>query len=236
VSPGAVAAAIHDVEPASLSRCREIRDWLAERGIDRATLLAIPAPAGTPIDPDGDPARWLRQRRATGDAVAQHGLRHARVARVPLHRRGAIGFQGGGAAEFVGLDGWRTARALERGRSILRRAGLDPGGFVAPGYAYTRHLRRSLRGEYRWWADLIGVHRDGRSRLSPALCLGASTRLKRVTSPPLVRALGRVGAADGLLRVDVHPADFDHARSREALARLLGHAEGRAVLTYDDLS
>ena len=39
-----IAVAIHDVEPATFERCALIRDWLADHGVDRVTLLVIPAP------------------------------------------------------------------------------------------------------------------------------------------------------------------------------------------------
>ena len=191
------------------------------------------AARGRPLHPTSELAGWLHDRRGAGDAVAQHGLRHAELARVPRRRSWKVAWQAGGSAEFAGLDRWRTAQALERGRGILRRAGLEPRGFVAPGYAYTRHLKRELRTGYEWWTDLVGLHGPGGSRYSPALCLGASTAIKRATSPPLIRGLARVPRP--LLRVDIHPADLEHRRSREAIARVLDRADRHVAVTYDEL-
>jgi predicted deacetylase len=229
-----VAVAVHDVEPATLARCREIREWLAGRGVDRVTLLAIPAPRGRPIRPRGsDLARWLRERTAAGDRVAQHGFSHVQERRAGPARQWLAQRQGAGAAEFVGLDPRATAAALDRGREILRDAGLEPRGFVAPGYAYTRALRTSLRARYAWWADLVAVRSPERSRYSPALCLGASSAIKRATSPALVRGLSALRGR--VMRVDVHPADFDGRRSRRAVERLLEGAAGRDAVGYDEL-
>jgi predicted deacetylase len=235
-----LAVALHDIEPATLARCREIRAWLEGQGIDRVTLLAIPANGGRPLQPGGELAAWLRDRRRRGDAVAQHGLIHAQLRRARGARQMAARWQGGRAAEFAGLGAEATVAALARGRGILRRAGLEPRGFVAPAYAYTDHLRRSLAATYAWWTDLVAVHGQGPSRYSPALCLGASTRLKRATSPILVRGLARVGAVRGLrgslMRVDVHPVDFDHRRGREALELALARAAREVAVTYDELA
>jgi predicted deacetylase len=229
-----VAVALHDVEPTALARCREIREWLARRGIDRVTLLAIPAPRGTPIRPRcSDLARWLRERTAEGDCVAQHGCSHVQGTRALAARQWLAKRQGGNGAEFVGLDVARTAEALDRGREVLGEAGVEPRGFVAPGYAYTRELRSALGSRYSWWADLLAVRGPGRSRYSPALCLGASTWVKRVSSPALVRSLAAAGGS--VMRVDVHPADFDRRRSRAALERLLDRAAARAPVVYDEL-
>jgi predicted deacetylase len=78
-----VAVAIHDVSPATLDDCVAIRETLDDWRIDRATLLAIPAPGGEPFHRQcSETPAWLRARVASGDAVAQHGLRHARCRRV----------------------------------------------------------------------------------------------------------------------------------------------------------
>jgi predicted deacetylase len=78
-----VAVAIHDVSPATLDDCVAIRETLDDWRIDRATLLAIPTPGGEPLHRQcSETPAPLRARVASGDAVAQHGLRHARC-----HRR-----------------------------------------------------------------------------------------------------------------------------------------------------
>ena len=41
---GTIAVSLHDVEPATFERCALIRDWLDDLGVDRVTLLVIPAP------------------------------------------------------------------------------------------------------------------------------------------------------------------------------------------------
>jgi predicted deacetylase len=229
-----VAVALHDVEPGTLGRCREIREWLERRGVGRVTLLAIPAPRGRPIRPRcSDLARWLRERTVDGDRIAQHGFRHLQAHSARPPRQWLAKRQGGDAAEFVGLDPAGTVEALDRGRAILLEAGVEPRGFVAPGYAYTRSLRTALAARYAWWADLVAVRTPQRSRYSPALCLGASSAFKRASSPAVVRGLAAVGGS--VMRIDVHPSDIDQARSRNALERLLERAAGRTAVAYDEL-
>lgn len=70
-----IAVALHDVEPATFECCALIRDWLADLGIDRATLLVIPAPDLHPFaDQRPELAAWLAERARLGDAVAQRAL------------------------------------------------------------------------------------------------------------------------------------------------------------------
>jgi predicted deacetylase len=230
---GALAVAVHDVEPATFRRCALIRDWLDDLGVGRVTLLVIPAPQLHPF-PARSPelANWLLDRVDAGDAVAQHGLQHRRTWPPSRVQRPLRGWQGGVAAEYPGLDAEATMASVDAGRNVLTGAGLNPRGFVAPGYAYTSALRAHLATRFDWWATLLSLRGDARAG-APALTLGTSSPLKRAASPALVR----VGAAlsGKVLRLDLHPADFDHPRHVQALERVLKRAHTRVPVTYDDL-
>ena len=231
---GALAVALHDVEPRSFARARELRDWLSRRGIARVTLLVIPAPNLRPIGAGTPLVAWLRARVACGDAVAQHGLTHRLSATPPWPRKALVHWQANAAAEFPGLRCADAAARVQIGRRLLEEVQLHPGGFVAPGYAYTRGLRAVLSESFDWFADVRAVHCRAHGKMyAPALCLGTSTHVKRALSPPIVRAAGRI--AGPVVRVDVHPTDFElkgHVRTLEAL---LERGSGRDVATYDDL-
>jgi predicted deacetylase len=229
----ALAVAMHDVEPRSLRRSREIRGWLLERGVEQVTLLVIPAADLHPIGPRCPAlAAWLRERVACGDTVGQHGLSHRAAGRAMWPRSVLASWQGGRAAEFPGLDADETRQRVAVGLTLLRELELDPHGFVAPGYAYTRALRRTLHGSFQWFADLRGVvtRSDGRIGAT-ALCLGSSTPLKRAVSPVVVRAAASVRSP--LMRIDVHPADFDRPGHVATLEALLELARERRTITYD---
>jgi predicted deacetylase len=229
---GSIAVALHDVAPATYERCALIRDWLLDLGVDRVTLLVIPAPELHPFfQRSPELAAWLLDRRDDGDAIAMHGLQHRRTRPPGLLERPVRGFQGGEATEFPGLDEDATVASLDAGRRVLELAGVPPRGFVAPGYAYTGALREHLSGRFEWWATLLGVR--PRASLSPALCLGTSSALKRATSPALVRAAAALSGR--LLRLDLHPADFEHPSHVHAVEAVLRRAQRRTAVTYDDL-
>ncbi|MBJ7331828.1 MAG: DUF2334 domain-containing protein [Solirubrobacteraceae bacterium] len=230
-----LAVAIHDVEPATFERCARIRDWLFDHGVHRVTLLVIPAPDLHPfMDRRPELAAWLRERAAAGDAVAQHGLQHRQARNGTPLRQALARWQGADAAEFVGLDEGETRRAIESGRRLLKLAGIEPRGFVAPGYAYTPALRAALAERFDWWADLLRLHRGGKSAtVAPALTLGTATPLKRALSPMLIRTMA--ASSGPLLRLDLHPADLDHPRHMLALDSVLQRAGRRSAVTYDDL-
>ncbi len=152
------------------------------------------------------------------------------------------------AAEFAGLDGGETRRAVDAGWRVLKLAGIEPDGFVAPAYAYTQALRRVLPQKFRWWAGLLRLHRtsanpDGdpqrllepASGLAPAWGMGTSSPLQRALSPSLIRAGSLL--CGGTLRLDLHPADLQHPRHMMALEWVLDRAGGRReAITYDELA
>lgn len=228
--------ALHDVEPATFERCALIREWLADFGVKRATLLVIPAPDLHPFDTRRpELAAWLRERAGDGDAIAQHGLQHRQMRRAARPRQALAELQGAGAAEFVGLDAEGTRRAVHSGRRLLRLAGFEPAGFVAPAYAYTPELREELARHFHWWAGLLRVSSpDSSSMGGPAFGLGTSGPVRRALSPSLLRAGSRF--AGRVLRLDLHPADFDHPRHVVALEAVLRRSTRRAAITYDDLA
>jgi predicted deacetylase len=140
----------------------------------------------------------------------------------------------------VGLDGMETRRAVDAGWRVLKLAGIEPDGFVAPAYAYTATLRSALSVRFRWWAGLLRVHAAGDlagtgEALAPALSLTAAGPFSRALSPPLVRAGSLLPTRT--LRLDLHPEDLSHPRHMMALEWVLKRtASRRAAVTYQELA
>lgn len=243
-----IAVALHGIEPATFERCALIRDWLCDHGVERVTLLVIPARDLHPVgERSPEMVDWLRERRAAGDSIAQHGFQHVRLRSGSSPRQVLARAQGRRAGEFVGLDGDETRRAVHAGWRVLKLAGIEPDGFVAPAYAYTPALRQALGHKYRWWAGLLRVHSAPRAldtsagerprlgRLAPAWSLTAAGPLTRALSPPIVRAGALLPTST--LRLDLHPADLRHSRHMLALEWVLKRsAASRTAVTYEDLS
>jgi predicted deacetylase len=229
-----IAVALHGIEPATFERCALIRDWLDDHGVDRVTLLVIPARDLHPVgERSPEMVRWLSERRRAGDSIAQHGFQH-----VCARRSAARGVLGQRPGEFVGLDGLETRRAVHAGWRVLKLAGIEPDGFVAPAYAYTAALRRTVGERFRWWASLLRVHpaQPGleRARLMPAFSLAGAGPLGRALAPPLVRAGSLLPSST--LRLDLHPADLRSPRRMLALEWALQRAHGRCAITYRELA
>jgi predicted deacetylase len=239
---GRIAVALHDIEPATFERCALIRDWLADHGVDRVTLVVIPARDLHPLgERSPEMVDWLAERRRAGDSIAQHGFRHEQLRHIGWPRQALLPTRSQRAAEFVGLDDAEARRLVDAGWRVLKLAGIEPDGFVAPSYAYTPALRRVLRTRFQWWASLLHLHRalpapdDGRRQpLTPAWGMGTSGPLRRLISPSLIRA-GSLLCGE-TMRLDLHPADLQHPRHMLALEWVLGRAgQRRESITYDEL-
>jgi predicted deacetylase len=239
-----IAVALHGIEPATFERCALIRDWLDDHGIDRVTLLVIPARDMHPVgERSPEMIDWLAERRRTGDSIAQHGFRHPGTRRGGS-ARGLLGpTQGRRSAEFVGLDSSETRRAVDAGWRVMKLAGIEPDGFVAPAYAYTEALRQTLRLRFAWWAGLLRLYRAPTDPVSittgepltPAWSLATNGPLRRALSPALIRVGSRFPAST--LRLDLHPSDLQHPRHIMALERVLGRVAGtRTAVTYQQLA
>ena len=233
-----IAVAVHGIEPATFERCALIRDWLYDHGVDRATLLVIPARDLHPIgERSPEMVEWLAECARAGDSIAQHGFRHS-----PLRRRHTHLPALRGAGEFTGLDGDETRRAVNAGWRVLKLAGIEPDGFVAPAYAYTSALRAALAQRFRWWADLLRVHRaEGLAQgprsapLAPAFSLAGAGIVGRALSPPLARAGALLPTSS--LRLDLHPADLGNPRHMLALEWVLArNGQRRTAVTYRELA
>lgn len=233
-----IAVAVHDVEPATFEKVALVRDWLDDHGIGRATLLVVPAPDLHPLqDRDDGLVDWLSERRRHGDAIAQHGLRDTCDWRTGWSPAAPFARRHPSDAEFARLDADETRRAVESGWRILRLAGLEPTGFVAPAYAYTPALHATLPRRFSWWAGAHRLYRPGGPAAGtahgPTLTLDAG-RVRRMVAPSLMRA--RAATAGRVLRLDIKPGDLESRRTVATVERILTAARGRVPVTLDDVA
>ena len=224
---GVIGVAIHDVEPATWERCALIRDWLDDHGIDRVTLLVIPARDLHPLgERCPEMGAWLRERRHAGDSIAQNGFQHEPLGADPADGRGIRALRSV-RSEFAGLDEGEARRAVDAGWRILKLSGIEPDGFVAPGYAYTRQLVKVLPRRFRWRATLLRVRSTaaGPPRAEPGQRPGA--RLGSGSEGAAGRGPGAAADPGRRAAVRAHPARGPQPRDPAAPPRD-PRARGRA--------
>ncbi len=224
-----ISVTIHDIRPQCFKRVALICDWLADQGIERTTLLVVPAPDLHPVNHLSDGlVEWLSEQRNAGACVAQLGLCNVErpsQSRPRLWRRAGLRSS---VAEFASLDPAETRRALSAGRRILHLADLEPEGFVAPGYGYTAALHKSLAARFRWWIS--------ESRLHTPLTGARGVAMPRAVSAKNIRRWSaRAAQEEPLLRVDLHPNDLDDSRAVNSFERLFDRACERRTVSFGEI-
>jgi predicted deacetylase len=196
---------IHDVTPALEAGVLRLWAMCAERGMSPA-LLVVPDWHGEwPLARHPDFVRWLQARASDGAEIVLHGERHSR-------------------GEFRALGQGPARERIDRGLASLRSLGLEPVGFVPPGWLAREAGHAAVRDAG------LGFSEDARSvRLYPADRRLASPAVRWSARTP-VRAWGSVAVARGRWilqrharypRVAFHPQDYAHPRTARDLSATL---------------
>ena len=205
-------------------RAALIRDRL-ERPRDRSRHAARGARSG--------PAPVLRRRvprLAEWLAGARRSRRRDRAARPPAR-----------AASKQSSPGWtrrKPRRAVDSGRRLLKLAGVEPVGFVAPGYAgHARAARdgpRALRLVGRRASRSTGPDGPaGGTAIGPALLAAERGAIAGASVAPCRDPRARAATAGRVLRLDLKPRDLENRRHVAAVERVLTAARGRVPVTLD---
>lgn len=220
-------ASLHDVAPVHLERLRRAEAVLHELGVTRATCLLVPDFHGRgPADRDEAFVAWCRGPHPFSVRWALHGYTHRDDlggARTPVERWKARHLTGG-EGEFLSRNAAELAGRLERGRAVFRGVlGAEPAGFVAPAWLHTGALPPLLRrAGFTWMEDrgaVLGLA-SGRRVPAPVITWATRTPLRRATSAWGTPLLLRLHRARPLLRLAVHPFDFDHPRTVASIRRV----------------
>jgi len=233
--------AVHDVTPAHERWLDVLYRLLDEFDIRRYALLVVPDWHGAwPLAAFSGFAAELRRRAASGAEIVLHGLRHDEVGqpRSLAHRARTFG-RTDREGEFASLRPPEAGRRIAEGLATLRRAGLEPIGFVPPAWLAGPCLPQAVRDagltfteDARAVVSLV----DGRRIAAPATCW-STRRAWRATGSVIVAALRlRLERARPLVRVALHPPDTESPAVLESCRRTLGALlERRVVTDYREL-
>jgi predicted deacetylase len=235
----ALVVSVHDVSPLTRETVTQMLRELREAGLDRIPLLVIPNHHElAPISEDAAFCEWLRTA-AHRHEVVLHGYFHMRPQRdagwwstiVTEHYTG-------GEGEFYDLSEKEASSRLEKAKCEFAVAGFVPRGFIAPawllgaeaevavkraGFEYTTRLRS--------FKDLV----TARETVSRSLVWSVRSGWRRVLSLWWNALLARRLWEAALLRIGLHPADWNHsAVRRQALGLVRAALAGHEAMTYED--
>jgi uncharacterized protein len=230
---------LHDVTPFHLERLEKAETLFRELSIKKVTYLLIPRYHGR--YPSAGNARfvaWCGESRPFQIQWHLHGDHHLEALcdsnlnenRLGLVDRWKRNYLTAGEAEFLALDPARMRDKIASGREVFRAClSKEPSGFVAPAWLFNPGLFGVLKEQsIRYTEDhgwLYDVDSAG-SLASPVITWATRSRVRKYGSLLLCPFLARLWASSPVLRVALHPFDFDHAGTvaniRSVLDRLRG--------------
>lgn len=236
-----LAVSIHDVSPLTRAAVERMLADLAETGISVTSLLVVPDHHHRGrIDHDQGFASWLESVEAAGHEIVLHGFYHVRDA-CPgsgWRQRLITEHYTAGEGEFYDLDYDEARRRMRSGREMLERAGCELRGFIAPAWLLGKEAERAAKDEgFAYTTRLGGVLdlRDGAWTASQSLVYSVRSAWRRVVSLAWNSWLARHLRPSPLVRLGLHPPDWEHAKIRAHALRLAQKASaGRRVIRYCD--
>jgi predicted deacetylase len=241
--------ALHDVAPFHLSRLGEAEKWLVRWGITRINYLYVPdyhhQREKQSENRLGNFFDWVRQDRPFQIDWILHGLHHERAPGslkrgMSLRRlRGLIWTDK--EAEFQELSRPEIRRRVETGLGIFKNdIGFAPRMFVSPAWLHDKQLNDVLQ-EMKF--DLTEDHRSvtdlrsGRRYDAPVITWAARSPFRRLLSRTGCRILARFWSKKDLIRIALHPPDFEHPSIIRSIRRIIGSVLAeRELVLYRDMS
>jgi predicted deacetylase len=237
---------LHDVTPAHADRLERAERFLASSGISPVTYLLVPDFHGrAAADVSGDFVGWCRASRRFDVQWFLHGYFHSDRVSPPAHRRLDLAARLASRlltareGEFVALRGDALRVRLRTGILTFERClGAPPVGFVAPAWLFNGELLPALAQlHFRFTENHFRVFQltTGRSRAAPVITWATRTTLRKYGSLAVATTLRRLWAAQPVLRIALHPYDFDHPATVASIARTLDTLRcGRETSEYND--
>ncbi len=231
---------IHDVSPLNWRRVDAMLGDLADWGIGRTSLLVIPDHHRRGrIGADREFCDWLKSRAGGDHEVVAHGYQHLRARRAGdgFFKRLTTERYTAGEGEFHDLGAREAEVLVRRGLEEFAGIGLEPKGFIAPAWLLGAEAESAVRAAGFRYTTRIGTVEDfqgGRVYRSRSLVYSVRARWRRVCSLGWNEGLSRALTGSGLVRMGLHPPDWDfpaiRAHVRNCLARALAT---RGAMTYD---
>ncbi len=232
---------LHDIAPPTRNTSQKIIAELARHGVRVASLLVVPNyhKSGASMD-DRDFLRWLRDLEAAGHEIVIHGYYHQRPAadEEGLRTRFITRSYTAGEGEFYDLAYAEALGRITRARDEFTASGLKPRGFIAPAWLLGREAERAAADaemEYTTRLTTVRDLRTGQTFSSRSLVYSVRTAWRRAASLAWNSVLARALCDTPLLRIGLHPPDFEHEQIWHQITLLLDQlAETRAPTTYRD--
>ena len=239
LSTASLVVSIHDVSTVTRGVVEQMLEDLRKVGIPVASLLVIPDHHHRgKINGDPEFSSWLRAALSRGHETVLHGFYHLRPVKIhePLFTRLITRAYTAGEGEFYDLSFSEASALLRKGRKALLGCGVEPDGFIAPAWLLGEEAERAVRAEDFSYTTRIGTVIDclcGREYAARSMVYSVRAGWRRAMSLMWNEILFHLLKKTPLLRIGLHPPDWEHEAIRHHILKCLRLAAAeRKVMTY----
>jgi predicted deacetylase len=238
--PKALVVSLHDAHPGSLRQVGEQRRLLEEWGIHKASILVVPEyHHQKPTAQDNDFCEWASAWEECGDELVVHGFYHDRVGqRTTFGNFFWTRFYTNQEAEFLDLGTEEARTRLQGGKALFAEKNWKARGFIAPAWLMAERLEPLLWEEgfaYTNYVHGLQIQCCGYAG-AQSLCWSTRAKWRRVASRFYNARLFRKILGERLVRISLHPQDFEFPAIRKQIQGMIKTAlqHGYVATTYAD--
>ncbi len=239
VAKGALVVSLHDVAPTTRAVTEKILGELGRHGIHVVSLLVVPDYHHLgKISADREMGLALRDWHAHGHEIVMHGYFHERPRREneKLSQKVITRFYTQDEGEFYDLSHDEASHRIALGRKEFEAVGLAPRGFIAPAWLLNAEGERAAADAGFDYTTRIGSIRDlhqGKNFVARSLVYSVRSSWRRAASLAFNAAAFLAANQQTLMRLSIHPPDYEHAEIWRQIVRFIDRAlPARNLTTY----
>ena len=245
---------LHDVTPYHLPRLQKAEQILTQWGVPKISYLFIPDyhRKNQQLDKTilSTFKQWTSEKRAFAVQWLLHGYYHHGTSNrihelsnklsLPIGKRLKEKFLTAHEGEFLTLSAPGIQARIREGKTVFTGFfNCSPGVFVAPAWLFNKHLFPILKDhQFRITEDhsFIYLLQKNKKISAPVITWATRTPLRKFTSQIGCPVLNRLWSDKVLIRIAVHPFDFDHPATVKSIEKVIKDAlNKREPILYREL-
>ncbi len=228
---------LHDITPFHLERLRKAEKYFADWGITKILYLLIPNYHGiAPADHSAQAefVEYCRSCRVFDIQWFLHGYYHLEMQNLDHTAKNNISswfkrsFMTAGEGEFLALSSLSMQQKISEGKKVFANClGYAPQGFVPPAWLHNEYLIPVLKEQGFQWTEnhqLIFSVNTGKTWESPVITWATRSLLRKYGSLLVCPSLARYWKSAPLLRIAMHPFDFEHTETVRNIEKVIKYA------------
>ena len=189
---------------------------------------------------------WLHQLKSKGDELVQHGYDHIQQTKTTFQNRGNFLLQekvlkmyARKYAEFQNIHYNEARKRLQKGKEIMRLAGIVPVGFVAPVWLVNSESEKAIKDEgfsYMALVNSLKIFLNDKDLKSEVIGFTSSPTIIDYLLRLYNLYLTKISLKDRkLVQVAIHPQDLWNTKTFKYILKIIDELRNdRQLITYAD--